>query len=291
MGGPVSERLRLRRDEVSSGFFATVGTPLLRGRLFSAEDAPDAPRVALINDAMAGRLWPGEDSVGRRFKLAAVDAEAPWFTVVGVVGEMHRQGPEREAIAQMFEPLAQNPSRLVTLLVRTSSDDPLTLSRSLETVVRAVDRRVPIYGVRTLEDGYGAFLAQRRFQTALMIGFSAVALLMAAIGIFALMQHSVAMRTREIAIRIAVGAEATEILRMVLREGMALSLWGLGLGLLGAIALAPIGSSLLFGVTASDPTTFVAVSLLLTGVAAAACYIPARRAMKVAPVAALRQSM
>lgn len=285
----VSERLRFRRDEVSAGFFKAVGTPLLRGRFFSVEDGPDSPRVAIVNDAMVRRLWPGRDPVGKRFKLGAGDSDSLWFTVVGVVGDMRRQGLENEPIPQMFEPLAQNPSRLATLLVRTSMDDPLKMVGSLQAAVRRVEKYAPLYNVTTLDNRLGGFLRQRRFQTSLLIGFSVVALLIAAIGIYALIQHSIATRTQEIGIRMAVGAQAGDIFRMVISEGLKLCLTGLVLGLVGAFWLGQAGSSLLFGVTATDPLTFITVSLLLTAVAAAACYFPARRAMKVEPTVALRQ--
>jgi putative ABC transport system permease protein len=286
---PISERLRFRRDEVGGEFFKTLGTPLHRGRFFSAEDGPDSARVAIINDVMAARLWPGRDPVGQRFKLGPGNSGGPWFTVVGVVGDMRRQGLENEPIPQMFEPLAQNPSRLATLLVRTSMDDPLTMVGALQAAVRRVEKRAPLYGVTTLENRLGAFLTQRRFQTLLLTGFSVVALLMAAIGIYGLIQYSIAARTHEIGIRMAVGAQAGEIFRMIIGEGLKLSLTGLVLGLVGALWLGRAGSSLLFGVTATDPLTFVTVSLLLTAVATAACYFPARRAMKVEPIVALRQ--
>ena len=238
---------------------------------------------------MAARLWPGRDAVGQRFKLGPGDAGGPWFIVVGVVGDMRRQGLENEPIPQMFEPLAQNPSRLATLLVRTSMDDPLMLVGALQAAVRRVERRAPLYGVTTLENRLGEFLTQRRFQTLLLTGFSVVALLIAAIGIYGLIQYSIATRTHEIGIRMAVGAQAGEIFRMIIGEGLKLSLTGLVLGLVGALWLGRAGSSLLFGVTATDPLTFVTVSLLLTAVATAACYFPARRAMKVEPIVALRQ--
>ena len=238
---------------------------------------------------MARRLWPGRDPVGKRFKLGPGDSDRPWFTVVGVVGDMRRQGLENEPIPQMFEPLAQNPSRLATLLVRTSMDDPLKMVGTIQAAVRRVEKHAPLYGVTTLENRLGAFLTQRRFQTSLLIGFSVVALLMAAIGIYGLIQYSVATRTHEIGIRMAVGAQAGEIFRMIIGEGLKLSLTGLVLGLVGALWLGRAGSSLLFGVTATDPLTFITVSLLLTAVATAACYFPARRAMKVEPIVALRQ--
>jgi putative ABC transport system permease protein len=185
--------------------------------------------------------------------------------------------------------LAQNPpSRNVSLLIRTSSDDPLAIAGALRAAVGRVDRNAPTYGVTSLEQQLATYLAQRRFQTALLAGFSIVALLMAAVGIYGLIQYSIATRTQEIGLRMAIGAQAGDIFRMVIGEGLKLSLLGVALGLVGAVWLGRAGASLLFGVTASDPLTFTAVSVLLTAVAITACYFPARRAMKVDPIRALR---
>jgi putative ABC transport system permease protein len=202
---------------------------------------------------------------------------------------MRRVGLENEALPQIFKPLAQDPPRLATLLVRTSQHDPLKLAGSVQVAIHRVEKYVPVYGVTTLENRLGGFLTQRRFQTSLLIGFSVIALLMAAVSIYALIQYSVTTRVKEIGIRIAVGAQANEIFRTVIGEGLRLTLIGLTLGLVGALCVARIGSSLLFGVAATDPLTFVAVSLLLIMVAIAACYFPARRAMRIEPIMALRQ--
>jgi predicted permease len=288
--GTVSERLRLRGDEVSADFFKAIGTPLVRGRIFSVGDGPNAPPVAIINDSMARHSWPRQDPVGRRFKLGPLESDRPWFTVVGVVTDMRRQGPERDAIPQIFVSLAQNPPASVDILIRTSSDDPLAMAAALRAAVRDVERSAPIYGVAPLEQRLGTYLTQRRFLTVLLSAFSLVALLMAAVGIYGLIQYSVATRTQEIGLRQAIGAQAGDIFRMIVGEGLMLSLAGLALGLAGAWGLGRVGSSLLFGVSARDPMTFTAVSLLLTLIALAASYLPARRAMKVDPVVALRMS-
>jgi predicted permease len=287
--GTVSERLRLTRDEVSADFFRALGTPLLRGRFFSIGDRPEAPRVAIINEAMARRSWSGQDAVGRRFKFVQQDSDGPWYTVVGVVGNMRRQGQEREALPQIFVSLAQNPpSRNVGFFIRTSSEDPLAIAGALRAAVSRVEKNAPIYGVAPLEQQLGSYLTQRRFQTSLLTGFSLVALLMAAVGIYGLIQYSIATRTQEIGLRMAIGAKPGDIFRMIIREGVMLSLAGVAIGLVGASWLGRAGSSLLFGVTASDPLTFATVSLVLTAVALAACFFPARRAMKVDPIVALR---
>jgi putative ABC transport system permease protein len=281
-----SERLSLRRDEVSAQFFETAGVPLRRGRTFSTADGPDAPRVAIVNEAMASRLWPDMDPIGKRF---ALEAGGPWFTVIGVVGNMRRQELEREPAPQMFEPLAQNPSRLETLLVRTSSDDPLALSTAVQAAVRRADTRVTMYDVATVEQRLGSMLATRRFETSLLLAFAIVALVMAAVGFYGLVQFSVTTRTSEIGIRMAIGADARTIFRMVLHEGLALAGVGAVIGLFGALWLGHAGASLLFGVTAGDPVTFVSVALVLFAIAAVTCYIPARRAMKIDPNVALKQ--
>jgi putative ABC transport system permease protein len=287
--GTVSERLRLTRDEVSADVFRTLGTDLRRGRSFSIDDRPDAPRVAIVNEAMARRAWPGTDPLGRRFMLGPRDSGGPWYTVIGVVADMRRQGLEREAIPQIFVSFVQNPpSRNVDLFIRTASDHPLAVAGAIRTAVHRVERSAAIDGVSSLEEQLGSYLTQRRFQTSLLIGFSLVALLMAAVGIYGLIQYSITTRTQEIALRLAIGARPGDIFRMMIGEGLTLSLAGAAIGLVGSWWLGRTGSTLLFGVTATDPLTFAAVSLLLTMVATAACYFPARRAMTVDPNVALR---
>lgn len=283
------QSLQFRREEVSDGLFETLAVPLLRGRFFSSGDETKSTPVVIVNNTMARRLWPDDNPVGRRFKFGPPDSVQPWFTVAGVVGDMRREGLENEPIPQMFEPLARNPSRNSTLLIRTSSDDPLKLVASVQAAVRRADKNVLVYGITSLENRLGNFLAARRFQTWLLVAFSSVALLIAAAGIFGLVQYSVATRTHEIGIRIAVGAPTWAIFHMVLWEGLKLGLTGLALGLVGASWLSQAISNLLFAVTPTDSLTFVSVSLLLIAVAAAACYFPAHRAMKIDPITALRQ--
>jgi putative ABC transport system permease protein len=216
------------------------------------------------------------------------DSDRPWYTVVGVVADMHRQGLERDAFPQVFVSIAQNPPGSIDILIRTSSDDPAAMAGALRAALRHVEKNAPIYGVTPLQQQLGTYLAQRRFQTFLLTGFSVVALLMAAVGIYGLIQYSVATRTAEIGLRQAIGAQAGDIFRMIIAEGLMLSLTGVAFGLLGAWWLGHAASTLLFGVTATDPLTIVTVSLLLTAVATAACYVPARRATRVDPIVALR---
>ena len=281
------ERVRFRSDEITPDFFKTVSTPLVRGRVFAATEGRSGPKVAIVNEAMAGRLWPGRDPRGQRFWLGVPNTDNPPFTVVGVAGDMRRQNLEQEPLPQMFEPLAQNPSRLVILLVRTSTD-PKQMMAPVQAAVRQVAKDAPVYGVSTLDDRIGALGAQRRFQTSLLLAFALIALVLAAVGIYGLIRYSVATRMREISIRMAVGADTRDILQMILREGLMLSGAGLLIGLAGAVALSRFLSGLVFGVSTTDPLTFIGVSALLTAVAMAACYGPARRAARIDPVAGLK---
>ena len=287
--GAVPQRLRLRADEASEGFFGTVGADLVQGRFFSGTDRPGTPPVVVVNRVMAQRLWPGQDPLGRRFKFGPPGADTPWLTVVGVVGDMRRQGLEVEPIPQMFEALRQNPPRLGTLLVRSAGDDPLTILPAVRAAVRRVHADVPVYAVTTLDARLERSLAQRRFQTALLVAFASLALVLATIGVFGVVHYTVATRTQEIGIRTAVGARRADILGLIVWEGVKLTAAGAAFGLAGALLVGRAGSSLLFGVTASDPLTFLAVAMVLIAVAAVACVLPAWRATRIAPLAALQR--
>lgn len=282
------QRVELRRDEVSPDFFTAVGAPLLAGRFFNHTDGPEAPPVVIINRALARRLWPSGDAVGRRFKFGPADSGGPWFNVVGVVADMRRQGAEREPVPQIFESLAQNPSGGGSLVVRTALDDPLRIVPAIQAAVLRIDPLAPVSTAATLEAQLAAFLLPRRFQTSLMAAFSAIALLLAAVGIYGLIQYSVATRTKEIGVRMAVGAQRASIFRMILGEGLKLALTGLALGVVVAIPIGRASSSLLFGISASDPPSLAVGVFLLLGVSVLASFWPARRAMNIEPVAALR---
>jgi predicted permease len=288
-GESVSERLQFRSDEVSAGLFQALGTRLLGGRFFMSRDGPESARVVIVNDTLARRLWPGADAVGRRFKRGPAESVSPWVTVVGVVDDMRRQGLEAEPIPQIFQPVSQNPSGSGYLLVRTERSDPLALAGPVQAVVRQLDRGAPLYGVSTLEFLLRAFHAPRRFQTTVVVGFAVAALLMAAVGLYGLIRYGVSTRTKEIAIRMAVGATTGAVFRMVIREGFALTGAGVVLGLVGGVWVGQVVRNLLFGVGTLDPMTFLAASALLLSVALIACYAPARRAMRVEPIVALRQ--
>jgi putative ABC transport system permease protein len=287
--GAGPQPLRLRRDEIAGDVFDALGTPLLRGRAFTAADGRGPPQVAIVNAAMATRLWPGRDAVGRRFTIGPRAAASPVFTVVGVVADMRRQGLEIAPVPQMFEPVAQAPSRRAILFVRTSSGDPLAGAGALRAAVRAVDPKAVIYRPALVAERLGLAVTERRVQTLLLVGCAIMTLLLATIGLYALIQQSVVTRTHEIGVRMALGAQPADIGRMVVGEGLALALAGVAVGLAGAWSMARLASTLLFGVGAFDPPTMVAVSMLALAVAAAAAWLPARRAARVAPIIALRR--
>ena len=283
-----SRRLPLRQDEASARTFDTVHADILRGRPFTAEDGAQTLPVAIVNRTLARQLWGEEHVLGRRLKLGTVDSPAPWLTVVGVVADMRREGIEIAPAPQLFVPLAQAGPRLCTLLVRTSTSTPLALRNQVEAAIRRVDMRVPIYGVNALATQMETRLGSRRFQTVFVLAASLVALVMAGIGIYGLVLQSVVSRTREIGIRLALGAQPRAILGMTVGDGLRLSAVGLAAGVCVALMASHGARGLLFEVSAYDPATFAAVGLLLTAVAAIASYVPARRALRVAPSVALR---
>ena len=276
----------LRWTTVRGDYFQAVGVPLVRGRFFRDTDTRDTPPVALINETMARRYWPGEDPVGRRIKgFDPRGRNDDWVTVVGVVTDVHSQGLERAPMAQIFEAQSQSLDETENLVVSAMMTG---LPEALRRVVREVDRTAVLSDVSTLDRRLGEQSAQRRFQTYVLAAFAALALMLAAAGIFGTMHYSVAQRTQEIGIRLALGAQPRRVLAMVIRDTLVLAAAGVGLGVAGALAAVRMISSVLFGVTAHDPVTFAVVSLGLTAIAVVACCVPAARAARVDPMLALR---
>jgi putative ABC transport system permease protein len=280
-------RIPFRRDVISEGLFQTLRVPLRKGRFFNAQDKQGTVSVTIINETMARRFWPGEEALGKRFKLGPAQSTAPWLTVVGVVGDMRRQGLERQPIAQIFRTYLQSSERRLILLIRAAGE-PTQLAPVVRNEIRALDKTALVNGVSTLESQLARAVAQRRFQTWLLTLFSALALVLAAVGIYGLIHQSVVLRTREIGTRMALGAQPRDVLRLVIGHGMRLALCGIGIGLLAAFGLTRVLTGLLFGVTTTDPVTFIAAPLVLLLAALLACYLPARRATKVDPMIALR---
>ena len=285
---PVSERPEIDFRRASTGYFQAMGIPLLSGRLVTEQDVTNNTGSVVINEAMARRFWPGEDPVGKRISTATSSGQhTQWQTIVGVVGSVRHLGLDIEPRPEIYYHTNTVPPFGPVVVIRTTSD-PKRLISIARAKVRELDRDVPISNVNTMEELVAQSVAQRRFGMFLLGAFAVLALLLAAIGIYGVVSYSVTQRTQEIGVRMALGASAADVLKLVLRNGMSLALIGVGLGLAGAFALTRLMSKLLFEVTPTDVTTFALVSVGLIAVALLACYLPARRAMKVDPLEALR---
>ena len=290
-GQPVDDATTLPRayiHRISPQFFSVLRTPVVAGRGFTeAEMNPDS-RVVVVSDRVASRFWPGQDATGRRIKFGRATDDAPWMTVVGVVREMKYRGlPENPtADPDIFLPFTPR-QRQASLLVRTSLD-AASVTGAVRAAIRSVDPGATVYRVATMQERIGSAMERSRFAGWAMTVFAAVALVLTCVGLYALMAYVVRRRTREIGVRIAIGAGRSDVTRMVLRQGMTLLASGVVLGVAAAVALTRVLTSMLFGVTATDPLTFVTIPLMLAGVGLLACYGPARRAATMDPVRALR---
>lgn len=270
---------------VSPGYFETIGIPVLRGRGFTSADGESTPLVVVINESMARTYWGADNPVGQRLRYGG---RVP-RTIVGVVGDVRHQGLDGEGKPEMYVPFTQIPNteRRPTIVVRTPID-PAGVMAALRNAVSGIDSALPLDQVETMEQLVSASVGQPRFRTILLAAFSVLALVIAAVGIYGVMNYLVSQRIREFGLRVAIGATESDVLRLVLRQAARLIAAGLGLGLLGSAMFARLITGLLYGVSALDPLTFVTVSLLLSAVALLASYIPARRATRVDPLTALR---
>ena len=274
--------------QISSNYFQTMGIGLRAGRYFDDSDGPQSMPVAIVNESMA-REWRGEDPLGKRFKLGAEDA--PWVTVVGVIADVRQMGMDVPVKAEMYFPyrqIASHPWFGPRDLVIRTIDDPNTLVAATRREIHAVDPNQPISNIATMEELLIKETASRRLGMILLAVFAGLALLLSSLGIYAVLSYFVTQQTAEMGIRLALGAQRRDILGIVLKKGMGWTLLGVVIGLIAAFALARLMASLLFGVSATDPITFLAVAVILTSVALLACAIPARRATKVDPLVALR---
>ena len=282
------EGTEFHRRAVSPGYFRTLGVPLLQGRVFTAADGAEAPPVVVINESLARRYFDGEDPVGRRVRFSPDDPDGEWATIVGVVGDEKLEGLAAENRVEILQPFAQAPEHQLKLAVRTDGD-PATLLPALRAALKDLDRDLPFLDVAPLDDLVAQATARERFLALLMATFAGIALALAAVGVFALISYAVTQRTREIGIRMALGAAERQVLRLVIGRAMALVLVGVGLGAAGALAFSRVLQSLLFGVSAADPATFVLVAAALALLAFSSTYVPARRAAQVDPAVALRK--
>jgi predicted permease len=262
---------------------------LLSGRAFTAADAEGAPLVAMVDENFARRFYPNEDPIGKRIKRGRLDSSRPWLTIVGVVRHVRDQRLDLDSLPQAYFPFYQEAGNFnMSLAVRTSAADPLALSMAARAAIQSVDRNQPVFQVRTMRQIVAASVAPRRLVMGLLGVFAAVALALTAIGIYGVMAYAVTERTHEWGIRLALGARGTDVLRLVLTDGLRLALAGVAIGLAGAWLLTRWLGSVLYNVSATDPLTFAVIALLLTMIALLACCLPARRATKVDPLIALR---
>lgn len=288
-----------RRVVVTPGYFAAVGVAARRGRLLTDRDVDGAPRVAVISETAARRLFPGQDPIGRRFSCCEGDTPARWKEVVGVVADVRSHGLGEQAPPEFYLPAAQAPAAawewsgynawLVARGAGPAARDPAALAGAVRGAVAAVDRTVPVFSVATMPERLRTSLAEERFNTALLAALGAAGLALAAAGIYSVLSYFAGQRRQEIGVRVTLGATARDVLVLVARQGVVLVLAGVALGTLGALAATRVLDDVLFGVTGRDPLTFAAVAALLVAVGATASLIPARRATRVGPAVVLRE--
>jgi putative ABC transport system permease protein len=271
---------------VSGGYFAAMGIPLLSGRTFDGRDIATGPPVAIVSASMAGRYWPEQNPIGKRLRFDD-DESNPWFTVVGIVGDVRQLGLSKDPPALLFFPYEQFALPFTSVAVRSSLEQG-SVATLLRSELAAIDPALPFGDITSLQAEVESNVDQPRFRAMLIGLFALLALVLAAVGIYGLIAFTVAQQTREIGIRVALGAAPRQVMASVIREGLVLTFAGIGLGLGGAVAASRALAAFLFGIGATDPLTFSGVALLMLVVAVVASYIPSRRALKIDPVVALR---
>jgi predicted permease len=279
---PAGQEPECEKYIVTPDYFRAMGIRLVAGRLFTEQDMANKPRVILVNENMALHFWPNQNPVGKRLAWGN-----DWQEVVGVVGDVKHDGLEVASGFQSYEPFMQDPSSAMTMVIRTTSD-PTNAVAAIKAQVREIDKDQPIPNVKTLNQIVADSVSQRRLSAVLLGAFAALALLLSTVGIYGVLAYSVTQRMHELGVRMALGAKTSDVLRLVLSNGMKLALTGVSIGLAGAFVLTRLMTKLLFGVTPTDATTFAVASALLVAVSLLACYVPARRATKVDPLVALR---
>jgi putative ABC transport system permease protein len=286
--GPSAPEPEAHYQYVTPDFFPALGVPLLRGRALTAADRDSMAPVAVINEEFARSWLPGADPVGKRLRFGDAQSGEPWITVVGVVRDFRHYTLPAPMGPAVYLPYASLPLLSQTLVIRTSLPDPLVLVPSVRAAIRELDPNVAAYEVQTMDEVVSRSLWRQRFQGEVLGAFALLALILTAVGIYGVISYAVAQRTRELGVRIALGATGRDVLGLILGHGTRLVLAGVAIGIVAALGLAQIVASLLHGVGPTDPVTFVAVSATLAAVAVAACYVPARRATKVDPLVAMR---
>jgi predicted permease len=272
---------------VSGHYFETMQIPLLKGRLFNDQDTADKPRVLVVDEYMVQQLWPNEDPLGKRVSISDLAGTPEWATVIGVVGRVKQYALDADSRMALYMAEDQYIGRAMNIALRTNTD-PASMASAVNHELHDLDSDLPTYRVITMDQRIAESLSRRRFTTILLTLFAGLALALATVGIYGVMAYLVSQGTRELGIRMALGATPPAILRLVIRQGLALALCGVGIGLIAAVAFARLVSGLLFGVRSTDPVTFGAIAVLLTAVALLASYIPARRAARIDPMISLR---
>jgi predicted permease len=289
VAAPNERFINVDQRVVAGDYFRTMEIPLRQGRLFAPDDTRISPRVGIIDERMAATLWPAGDAIGKRVRTGGIDARdtAPWITIVGVVGNVKQDALDADSRMALYYPHSQFPARTVNVVVRAQGN-PAALAASLRAELHQLDPDLPVYNVRTMEDRIGESLARRRFSMLLLSIFAAVASGLAALGIYGVIAFLVTQGTREMGIRMALGATPRGIGMLVVRHGLVIAAAALCLGVAAAFAATRVMRSFLFGVSAGDPLTYLAVCLFVAATAVAASYIPARRAARLDPMRAMR---
>jgi putative ABC transport system permease protein len=282
---PTGLRPDVPQDVVGPGYFRTLRIPLVSGRVFTEMDRLGAPEVCIVNQAFARQFFPDQNAMEKHVRSGA--RTGPWLEIVGIVGNVRQLGPDHAESPEIYIPYLQGPVSDMDVVLRSAGDPPNSVA-AVKAAVRAVDANQPVYDVATMDERLSESIAPQRFNALLVGMFALLALGLGAIGIYGVLAYSVAQRTHEIGIRVALGAHGEDVLALIMGEGIRIVALGMGIGLLGALALTRLLRSLLFGVSPTDPVTLVAVSVGLALVAVLACYLPARRATRVDPMVALR---
>jgi putative ABC transport system permease protein len=270
----------------TDGYFQVLGIPLIRGRIFDERDGANSPHVAVISESLARDRWPNQDPIGRKIEFGNMDGDLRLLTIVGIAGDVHEYGLDAPPRPTVYVNLFQRPRAAITVTMLSDADTQLVTTAG-RGILQDLDPEIPAK-FQTFSQVYSASLGSRRFNAILIGFFGITSLLLATIGVFGVMAYSVSRRTREIGVRVALGAATGDVLKMILGQGLRTIFVGVAIGITVSLALTRTVESLLFGVTATDPLTFGGVTLLLIGTALMACYIPARRAAKVDPMVALR---
>jgi putative ABC transport system permease protein len=278
------------RRPVTADYFHAMGIGLVRGRYFDARDeAQETPKVAIVDENLATQFWPGEDPVGKQIKNGYSGSDRPWLEVVGVVRHVRNRDLSAPSRIQIYWPYSQEPWPFGGLAIRTTSGDPKLLARAAERAIHQADSEIPVYAIRSMDEVIAQSVAQRKVTMVLLIAFSALAVILAAVGIYGVLAYTVAQRTREIGIRMAVGARAANVIGLVGREAAKFALAGIIAGVAATLGAARLASSLLYGVSPSDATVYSIAALIVGAVALLASLLPAHRAASVDPMTALRQ--